>query len=133
MVDVKFFNAAWCGPCNKMTLHIESLQNDGQTGELIVVDEQPTIAESAEVRGVPTTAIYENGVLVERVVGYEDVARLKKRIDIYHKPLRLPAEKKKQVSMKKYKVIENYSTTEGTLYKGEVLREDDNNTLEDHN
>jgi hypothetical protein len=47
------------------------------------------------VRGVPTTAIYENGVLVERVVGYEDVARLKKRIDIYHKPLRLPAEKKK--------------------------------------
>ena len=34
--------------------------------------------------------------------------------------------------MKKYKVIENYSTTEGTLYKGEVLREDDNNTLEGH-
>ncbi len=34
--------------------------------------------------------------------------------------------------MKKYKVIENYSTTEGTLYVGEVLREDDNNTLDDH-
>ena len=34
--------------------------------------------------------------------------------------------------MKKYKVIENYSTTEGTLYKGEVLREDDNNTLDGH-
>ena len=26
--------------------------------------------------------------------------------------------------MKKYKVIENYSTTEGTLYQGEVLKED---------
>ena len=34
--------------------------------------------------------------------------------------------------MKKFKVIENYSTTEGTLYKGEVLREDDNNTLDGH-
>ena len=34
--------------------------------------------------------------------------------------------------MKKFKVIENYSTTEGTLYKGEVLKEDSNNTLEDH-
>jgi len=34
--------------------------------------------------------------------------------------------------MKKYKVIENYSTTDGTLYRGEVLKEDDNNTLEGH-
>ena len=34
--------------------------------------------------------------------------------------------------MKKYQVVENYSTTEGTLYKGEVLKEDDNNTLEGH-
>ena len=132
MVDVKFFNAAWCGPCQKMKPHIERLQKAGYPVEMVDVDEQPTIAESAEVRGVPTTAIYENGVLVERVVGYEDVARLKKRIDIYHKPLRLPAEKKKQVSMKKYKVIENYSTTEGTLYQGEILKEDKNNTLEDH-
>ncbi len=34
--------------------------------------------------------------------------------------------------MKKYKVIVDYSTTEGTLYKGEVLKEGSNNTLEDH-
>jgi hypothetical protein len=34
--------------------------------------------------------------------------------------------------MKKYKVIENYSTTNGTLYMGEVLKEDNNNTLEGH-
>ena len=33
---------------------------------------------------------------------------------------------------KKFKVIENYSTTEGTLYMGEVLKEDSNNTLEGH-
>ena len=34
--------------------------------------------------------------------------------------------------IKKYQMIENYSSTEGTLYKGEVLKEDNNNTLEDH-
>jgi|TARA_B100000925_G_C21770843_1_gene371974 hypothetical protein len=34
--------------------------------------------------------------------------------------------------MKKYKVIENYSTTEGTLYQGEILKEDKNNTLDGH-
>ena len=62
--------------------------------QFVDVYESPTLAESAEVRGVPTTAIYENNVLVERVVGYEDIDRLKKRIDIYHKPLKLPAQKK---------------------------------------
>ena len=36
------------------------------------------------------------------------------------------------MTTKKYKVIENYSTTEGTLYQGDVLKEDNNNTLEDH-
>ena len=34
--------------------------------------------------------------------------------------------------IKKYQMIENYSSTEGTLYKGEVLKEDNNNTLEGH-
>tara|TARA_R100001591_G_scaffold106800_1_gene115386 strand:+ start:523 stop:687 length:165 start_codon:yes stop_codon:yes gene_type:complete len=32
----------------------------------------------------------------------------------------------------KYKVIESYSSTEGTLYKGDILREDNNNVLEGH-
>ena len=36
------------------------------------------------------------------------------------------------MTIKKFKVIENFSTTEGTLYTGEVLKEDSNNTLEDH-
>jgi len=83
MVDVKFFNATWCGPCQQMKPHIEKLQKEGYSIEMVDIDEQPTIAESAEVRGVPTTAIYENGNIVERVVGYEDYDRLKKRLDIY--------------------------------------------------
>ena len=94
-MEVKFFNATWCGPCQQMKPHVDKLNKEGYSIESVDIDENPTLAESANVRGVPTTAIYENGVLVERVVGYEDVTRLKKRIDIYHKPLRLPAEKKK--------------------------------------
>ena len=34
--------------------------------------------------------------------------------------------------MNKYKMVDNYSSTEGTLYAGDVLKEDNNNTLEDH-
>ena len=82
-MQVKFFNATWCGPCQQMKPHIEKLVKEGYSIEMVDIDEQPTIAESAEVRGVPTTAIYENGQIVERVVGYEDYDRRKKRLDIY--------------------------------------------------
>jgi len=34
--------------------------------------------------------------------------------------------------MMKYKVIANYSSTEGTLYTGDILKEDKNNTLDGH-
>ena len=34
--------------------------------------------------------------------------------------------------MTKYKVVESYSSTEGTLYQGEILKEDSNNTLDGH-
>ena len=58
------------------------------------------------------------------IVGYQDYDRLKK-VSIFIKS-------RGSMTIKKYKVIENYSTTEGTLYQGEVLKEDNNNTLEDH-
>ena len=34
--------------------------------------------------------------------------------------------------MNKYKVVESYSSTEGTLYSGEILKEDNNNVLKGH-
>jgi len=69
-----------------MKPHLDELKKAGYPIEYIDVDENPTLAESANVRGVPTTAIYENDTLVERVVGYEDKDRLKKRIQIYFNP-----------------------------------------------
>ena len=52
---------------------------------MVDVDEQPTLAESANVRGVPTTAIYEDGELVESIVGYQDKDLLQRKIDVYKK------------------------------------------------
>ena len=85
MVNIKFFSATWCGPCQQMKPHMERLAKSGYPVEFIDIDEQPTIAESVEVRGVPTTAIYENGVMVERLVGFQDEKLLKRKIDVYYK------------------------------------------------
>ena len=81
--QVKFYNAKWCGPCKQMKPHIEKIQKEGYDIQEIDVDEFPSLAEEAEVRGVPTLMIYDNDGMQERVVGYQDYDRLKKRIDIY--------------------------------------------------
>ncbi len=84
-MEVKFFNATWCGPCKQMKPHISKLQKEGYNIQEIDIDQNSTLAESAEIRGVPTIIIYENGSVMERVVGYEDYDRLKARFDIYKK------------------------------------------------
>ena len=84
-MEVKFFNATWCGPCKQMKPHIDKLQKEGYNIQEVDIDQNSTLAESAEIRGVPTTIIYENGSVMERVVGYEDYDRLKARFDIYKK------------------------------------------------
>ena len=85
MVEVKFFNATWCGPCQQMKPHVDKLNKEGYSIESVDIDENPTLAESANVRGVPTIAIYENGKLVESIVGYQDKDFLQKKIDVYKK------------------------------------------------
>ena len=84
-MEIKFFNAAWCGPCQQMKPQISKLQKEGYPIVEVDVDEQPTIAESANVRGVPTIAIYENGQLVDSIVGYNDKDLLQRKIDVYYK------------------------------------------------
>jgi len=84
-VEVIFFNASWCSPCQQMKPGVDKLVESGYPIEMVDIEENPTLAESAEVRGVPTTAIYENGVLVERLVGYRDEDLLKRKIDVYYK------------------------------------------------
>ena len=83
--EVKFFNATWCGPCQQMKPHVDKLNKEGYSIESVDIDENPTLAESANVRGVPTIAIYENGKLVESIVGYQDKDFLQKKIDVYKK------------------------------------------------
>ena len=68
-----------------MKPHVDKLNKEGYSIESVDIDVNPTLAESANVRGVPTIAIYENGKLVESIVGYQDKDFLQKKIDVYKK------------------------------------------------
>ena len=65
---------------------VDSMRPEHQAKLSMTRIENGTIAESATVRGVPTTIIYENNVEMERVVGFEDVSKLEKRFNIYIEP-----------------------------------------------
>jgi thioredoxin 1 len=66
------FWAAWCGPCKALAPVIESIASEykGQiTVHKLNVDENPHTASQYEIRGIPTTLVFKNGELVDRIVG----------------------------------------------------------------
>ena len=66
------FYATWCGPCRAMAPVFESVaskRNDYKFAK-VDVDKAEELALSYQINTIPTIAIFENGVLVEKSVGY---------------------------------------------------------------
>ncbi len=74
-MNIKFFNAKWCGPCKQMKPHIDELISEGYNILLIDVDEQPELAQEYNVRGVPTLVVNGNSL-----VGYRDKNQIKEAV-----------------------------------------------------
>ena len=74
-MNIKFFNAKWCGPCKQMKPHIEALISEGYSIQEIDVDEQPELAKEFNVRGVPTLVVNGNSI-----VGYRDKSQIKEAV-----------------------------------------------------
>ena len=72
---VKFYNAKWCGPCKQMKPHIDKLVKEGYNIQEIDIDDFPSLAEEAEVRGVPTLVVNGNSI-----VGYRDKSQIKEAV-----------------------------------------------------
>lgn len=66
------FYATWCGPCRALLPVFESVSEKVKDYEFakVDVDKAESLALSFGINTIPTIAIFENGALVEKHVGY---------------------------------------------------------------
>jgi thioredoxin 1 len=67
------FWASWCGPCQMLAPIIEELgeelKDKLKIGK-VDVDAEPALAGQFNVSGIPSVLIFDNGKLIETIVGF---------------------------------------------------------------
>ena len=66
------FWAEWCGPCRMLAPTIDAIAEEHSSVVPVVklnVDDNPTIAATYGIKGIPTLILFFEGKEVERIVG----------------------------------------------------------------
>ncbi|USN46006.1 MAG: thioredoxin [Candidatus Woesearchaeota archaeon] len=78
------FWAPWCGPCKMIGPVFEELAKD-YVGKVKFVkvnaDEEPELAGSFQIRGIPTLSVVKEKKEVDRIVGFAPKEVIKGKID----------------------------------------------------
>ncbi|MBN1755055.1 thioredoxin [bacterium] len=77
------FWAEWCRPCLMMAPILEELSdhfNDQIKIAKLNVDTAPHTAAQYQIRGIPTLLFFENGQVIDQVVGVVPTDELKQKI-----------------------------------------------------
>ena len=76
------FWATWCGPCQKIAPEIEALaeENEHLTVCKVDVDEATELAIAYGVTSIPTILVFENGQLLQQIVGFHTKEQLLKKM-----------------------------------------------------
>lgn len=77
-VIVDFF-ATWCGPCKMLGPVLEKVAESYKDVKFVKmdVDECPNISKEFGIMSVPTLLKFENGNLIDKRIGYQNIEELK--------------------------------------------------------
>ena len=78
------FWATWCGPCKAMVPHLQKIQDEFAGRVKIVkfnVEENQAIPTKYAVLKLPTLLKFENGQMVDKIVGNPGPRKLRKFIE----------------------------------------------------
>ena len=76
--------APWCGPCRMVGPIMDQLAAESNGRYRIAklnVDENPIIASQFQIQSIPTMLIFQNGKLIDRLVGAQPKAAIAERLD----------------------------------------------------
>ena len=73
-LNVLYFTASWCGPCKKISPHVETLSNEYPKVNFykIDVDEFEDLTSEASVNCMPTFLVYKNNQKVGTMEGADE-------------------------------------------------------------
>jgi thioredoxin 1 len=73
------FWAPWCGPCKMIGPKLEQLaeENDSILVVKVNVDDNRSLSEQFQVRGIPTLLLFKDGTLEKRSAGAKDLDALR--------------------------------------------------------
>lgn len=81
MLSINYFSAAWCGPCKMFSPTMEVVASELNVPiNKIDVDQNKDLAESNNVRSVPTLVLMKDGVPVTRHTGIMSKVQLEQFI-----------------------------------------------------
>ena len=80
---IYYFSAEWCGPCKQFKPLMESLEKKGYPIYFQDVDTDPILAESYQIKSVPSIKIVQDNKVVESMVGVQDTVSLVQKFEMY--------------------------------------------------
>lgn len=77
------FSAVWCAPCKMLEPVLEELASEWGQDVLVAkldVDQNPEIAGNYNVLSIPTTMLFKDGEVLERMVGFQPKERITNKV-----------------------------------------------------
>jgi thioredoxin 1 len=81
MKEVLKFSAAWCGPCQALSMTLKDIDDLDVVVKEIDIDDQLDLAATYNIRSVPTLVVLQNGAEVRRKSGALNKTQLKEFIN----------------------------------------------------